>query len=226
MRSNTKGSIEMWLLRQFNWGFFLGPKGLVMIILAIGGVAVWLSVGDEDHRCELISLSRPWLGQSDDRAEVSLQEQTVRIPEIQPKNEGQDSVDEQLDDQLADQLRTLPTVVLQPHYQAQKQHKGDKWITVRMRVTGYCACSQCCGVEDGITANMYRIRPGDVLVAADKKFCFGTEMIVPGYNSGCPVKVMDRGQVIRGNRLDLFFHKHTVAKKWGVKYLNVRVKVG
>lgn len=211
----------MWLLNQVNWGFFLGPKGLAMIILAIGGVAVWLSVGGEDHGRELISLSRPWMGQSDNRAEVALQDQIVLAPEYQPEIEGQDSID----DQLIDQLRTLPAVILQPQHPVQKQHESDKWVTVRMRVTGYCACSRCCGKDDGITANMHRIRPGDVLVAADKKFRFGTQMMVPGYNDGQPVKVMDRGRVIKGNRLDLFFHSHTVAKNWGVKYLNVRVKV-
>lgn len=211
----------IWLLSQVNWGFFLGPKGLAMIILAIGGVAVWLSVGGEDHGRELISLSRPWMGQSDNRAVVSVQNQTVLTPEFLSENEGLDSID----DQLIDQLRTLPAVVVQPQHQVQKQHDGDKWVTVRMRVTGYCACTQCCGKDDGITANMHRIRPGDVLVAADKKFRFGTQMMIPGYNAGQPVKVMDRGRVITGNRLDLFFHSHTVAKSWGVKYLNVRVKV-
>lgn len=217
MRSNSKGSIVMWLLNQVNWAFFLSPKGLAMIILAIGGVAVWLSVGGGDHGRELISLSRPWLGQSDNLAEVSLEDQAVLTPEFRLENEGQDSND----NDLADQLRTLPAIVVQTHH----QHEDDKWVTVRMRVTGYCACSQCCGKNDGITANMHHIRPGDVLVAADKKFRFGTQMMIPGYNAGQPVKVMDRGRVIKGNRLDLFFHSHAEAKKYGVKYLNVRVKV-
>jgi 3D (Asp-Asp-Asp) domain-containing protein len=221
MRSITNRSVVIWLLGQINGSFFLGLKGLLMIILAIGGVAVWLSVGGEDHGPELISLSRPWIGQSDDCVEVSLQNQTVQIPEFQSNNEVMYFTDEQ----LVNQLRALPAIALQSRYQTPKPHKVDKWVTVRMRVTGYCACSQCCGVEDGITANMYRIRPGDRLVAADEKFRFGTQVRVPGYNSGQPVKVMDRGQMIQGNRLDVFFHKHAMAKNWGVKYLNVRVKV-
>jgi 3D (Asp-Asp-Asp) domain-containing protein len=227
MRSTKNSSVMMWLLSQVNWGFFLGPKGLAMIILAIGGIAVWLSVGGEDHGRELISLSRPWMGQSDNRAEVAVQDQTVLTPEFLSENEGIDSID----DQLVDQLRTLPAVVVQSQPQTQHQHKaqtqreGSEWVTVRMRVTGYCACTQCCGKDDGVTANMYRIRPGDTFVAADKKFRFGTQMMIPGYSNGQPVKVMDRGRVIQGNRLDLFFHNHAVAKSYGVKYLNVRVKV-
>lgn len=52
MRSNTNGSTATWLLSQINWGFFVGPKGLMMIILAISGVVVWLSVCDEDPRLQ------------------------------------------------------------------------------------------------------------------------------------------------------------------------------
>lgn len=98
------------------------------------------------------------------------------------------------------------------------------WQVVRMRVTGYCACSKCCGTNDGITANNHRIRPGDAFVAADKKFRFGTQMKIPGYNMGNSVKVYDRGRLIKGNRLDVFFHSHSQAKKWGTRYLDVLVK--
>lgn len=218
MRSNMTGSVMGWFFRQVNWGFFLSPKGLAILILAIGGCAVWFSVGNGDHGRELISLSRPWFGQSDNRAEEHFQDSVIGNPE--PAAElGEDLFAE---NQLLDQLRTMPVIVDQP----QKQTQDEKWVTVRMRVTGYCACSKCCGKDDGITANMHRIRPGDVLVAADKKFHFGTQMMIPGYNDGQPVKVMDRGRVIKGNRLDLFFHSHAEAKKFGVKYMNVRVKVG
>ena len=100
-----------------------------------------------------------------------------------------------------------------------------QWQTVRMRVTAYCACRICCGRNsDGRTANMHRIRRGDVFVAADKRYRFGTELIVPGYNRDRAVEVMDRGRVIKGNRLDVFFNSHRTARKWGRKYLNVQVR--
>jgi 3D (Asp-Asp-Asp) domain-containing protein len=102
----------------------------------------------------------------------------------------------------------------------------DLWLTIEMRVTAYCWCKKCCGKHsDGITANGHRIRIKDRFVAADKKYSFGTEMIVPGYNDSQPVKVLDRGRVIRGNKLDIFFNSHHRTKVWGVRYLPVKVKI-
>ncbi len=101
----------------------------------------------------------------------------------------------------------------------------SEWKYVKMRVTAYCPCRICCGKHsNGITANMHRIRRGDRFVAADRKFGFGTEMVIPGYNYSGSVKVMDRGGAIKGNKLDVFFNSHRQAKKWGVQYLNVKVK--
>ncbi len=106
-------------------------------------------------------------------------------------------------------------------------HKPQaQWQTVRMRVTGYCACAKCCGqFADGITACNHRIKAGDTFVAADKFYPFGTEMIIPGYNSERPVSVLDRGKAIKGSRLDLFFHSHEEARQWGVQHLDVLVKI-
>jgi len=102
------------------------------------------------------------------------------------------------------------------------QHK--EWETIRMRVTAYCPCEKCCGrYSDGITASGHRIGKGDVFVAADKRYSFGTKMIILGYNNNLSVKVLDRGGAIQGNRIDVFFHTHKEALQWGVKYIDVRV---
>jgi 3D (Asp-Asp-Asp) domain-containing protein len=68
------------------------------------------------------------------------------------------------------------------------------------------------------------IRCGDCFVAADKKYAFGTEVIVPGYNDGLSVQVLDRGRVIKDDRLDLFFASHKKAARWGVKYIDVKIQ--
>jgi len=100
-----------------------------------------------------------------------------------------------------------------------------EWQTVQMRVTAYCPCPKCCGeYSDGETACGHKIRPGDSFAAADRKYPFGTEMVIAGYQNTQPVKVLDRGGAIRGNRLDVFFHSHEEALEWGVKYVDVKVR--
>jgi 3D (Asp-Asp-Asp) domain-containing protein len=107
-----------------------------------------------------------------------------------------------------------------------KDNKNDKWQTTRMRVTAYCPCEICCGkFSDGITANNHKIEEGDAFAAADKSIAFMSELIVPGYNDDEPVKVMDRGGAIVGDRLDVFFDSHQKALNWGVKYLDVKLRV-
>jgi 3D (Asp-Asp-Asp) domain-containing protein len=137
--------------------------------------------------------------------------------DLPAKEQVQEQPAQDLDRELVDLLR-------------QSSVAGDnvtsRWKIVRMRVTAYCTCPKCCGkFSDGLTANMHKIHRGDTFVAADKRIPFGTEMIIPGYNEDRLVEVKDRGRLIRGNRLDVFFNSHKTAKKWGAKYLDVMVKV-
>jgi 3D (Asp-Asp-Asp) domain-containing protein len=119
----------------------------------------------------------------------------------------------------------LITTVGQEQFTAAAQKNNDDgWRTVRMRVTAYCPCRKCCGKHsDGLTASSHRIRRGEKFVAADKKYDFKTKFIVPGYNQGRAVEVLDRGGAIRGNRLDVFFNSHKEAMEWGLKYIDVKV---
>ena len=101
----------------------------------------------------------------------------------------------------------------------------EVWETVRMRVTAYCPCPICCGeYSDGITACGHKIKPGDTFVAADKRYSFYTKMLIPGYSNSQPVKVLDRGGAIKGNRLDVFYATHKEALQWGVQYLDVKIR--
>jgi 3D (Asp-Asp-Asp) domain-containing protein len=101
----------------------------------------------------------------------------------------------------------------------------EEWKTVHMRVTAYCPCSHCCGeYADGITASGHHIEQGDRFAAADRRYGFGTVLIIPGYNGSAPVKVLDRGGAIKGDKLDVFFNTHQEALEWGVQYLDVKVR--
>ncbi|MBC8372183.1 MAG: 3D domain-containing protein, partial [Planctomycetes bacterium] len=99
---------------------------------------------------------------------------------------------------------------------------------IRMLVTAYCPCKKCCGkFSDNITAsgkNVYSNR--SMFVAADTRLLkFGTMLSVPGYHGARAVPVLDRGSRIRGRRLDVFFLSHRRARKWGSRYLDVKVHI-
>jgi len=99
---------------------------------------------------------------------------------------------------------------------------------VRMRVTAYCPCDICCGpLAQGITASGHRVSVDKGrFVAADPALAFGTRLVVPGYNAGRPVRVLDRGGAIRGRCLDVYFDSHERAREWGVRYLAVAIMPG
>jgi 3D (Asp-Asp-Asp) domain-containing protein len=110
---------------------------------------------------------------------------------------------------------------------------------IQMEVTGYCSCGACTGWKRdwrlrpvvssgpskgkpkriGITASGTRARPGTI--AADtRRYPFGTIVYVPGYGYG---RVEDRGGAIRGNKLDVYFRRHSTALDWGRQTLPVKV---
>ncbi|WP_432799291.1 3D domain-containing protein [Poriferisphaera sp. WC338] len=98
--------------------------------------------------------------------------------------------------------------------------------TRTMVVTAYSPDARSCGKwADGITASGKSVwTNGMKLVAADKRlFKFGTILTVPGYNGERPVPVLDRGGAIKGNKLDVLYPTHEIAKQWGVQKLEVTV---
>ncbi len=97
--------------------------------------------------------------------------------------------------------------------------------TLLMEVTAYSPDARSCApFDDGITASGYSVwTNGMKLIAADKKYKFGTLMSVPNYNGGRPAPVLDRGGAIRGNRLDVLFATHRQARKWGRQQITVTI---
>lgn len=96
---------------------------------------------------------------------------------------------------------------------------------IHMKVTAYSPDARSCApFDDGITASGYSVfTNGGALIAADKKFKFGTLLSVPGYNGGRPTPVLDRGGKIKGNRLDVLYPTHNEALQWGVQNLTVTI---
>lgn len=102
-----------------------------------------------------------------------------------------------------------------------------KYRMVDALVTAYCPCRKCCGrgspgrTSRGTTAWV----PG---IAADPKAIrYGTEIFVPGYGLR---KVDDTGGAMRQSwrrrgrlHLDIRMTYHWQARKWGRRYMKVRV---
>jgi len=101
-----------------------------------------------------------------------------------------------------------------------------EYAAVRMLVTAYCPCRKCCGESaDGVTASGRPVTANDSrFVAADAKvLSFGRLVSVPGYHGGQKAPVLDRGGLIKGKRLDVFFPTHAQAQRWGARWLDVKV---
>lgn len=97
---------------------------------------------------------------------------------------------------------------------------------IYMTVTGYSPDARSCGIyADGKTATMNSVwTNGMKLVAADPKVLPYWSMVsVPGYASNEIVPVLDCGGAIKGNRLDLLYPTHRIARQWGVRQVPVTV---
>lgn len=86
-------------------------------------------------------------------------------------------------------------------------------------VTAYCACEQCCGKTDGITATGTHATQGRTVAVDPSVIPYGSTV----YIDGVPYVAEDCGGAIGGTRIDLFFNSHQDALNWGVRYCEVWV---
>lgn len=86
------------------------------------------------------------------------------------------------------------------------------------KITGYCACSKCCGKATGRTSSGTIATAGRT-IAASSALPYGTKVNINGHT----YTVEDRGGAIKGNKIDIFFSSHAQALAWGVKYLPVEI---
>lgn len=83
-------------------------------------------------------------------------------------------------------------------------------------VTAYCSCQKCCGKSDGITASQVLARSNHT-IAADSSIPFGTKLLIDGVT----YTVEDRGGLIKGNHIDIYFDTHQESVNYGVQYHTV-----
>ena len=87
-------------------------------------------------------------------------------------------------------------------------------------LTAYCACSYCCGKDDGITASGTKVKQGRTV--ANNALPFGTELVI----NGNTYIVEDRGnpEVMTDRTIDVFFDSHDEAKVFGRQTAEVYIK--
>jgi 3D (Asp-Asp-Asp) domain-containing protein len=91
---------------------------------------------------------------------------------------------------------------------------------VWMRVTAYCPCKVCCGPRAcGITATGRRA-VGAIAAVDPRRIKLGRMVNVPGAGW---LAAEDTGRDIVGNRVDVLLPTHAEARRWGVRWLPVRV---
>lgn len=119
---------------------------------------------------------------------------------------------------------TIPTI--DPSYRYFDGKLARPARVIYMTVTGYSPDARSCGeFADGKTATMKSVwTNGMKLVAADPKVLPYWSMVsIPGYANSEIVPVLDCGGAIKGNRLDLLYPTHRIARQWGVRQVPVTV---
>lgn len=88
------------------------------------------------------------------------------------------------------------------------------------KVSYYCACKQCCGKTDGITASGVKAEEGITVAADTSMFPFGTKIYIVGIGERT---VQDKGGAIKGNKIDVYVKSHDRIPKVGVHNASVWV---
>ena len=85
------------------------------------------------------------------------------------------------------------------------------------KITFYCACLECCGKTNGITASGVHAQAG-VTIAASGSIPFGTRIWIEGYGERV---VQDRGGAIGTNRIDIYVNTHSEALRQGTRTVRI-----
>lgn len=96
----------------------------------------------------------------------------------------------------------------------------EKYVTMRVRTTGYCNCRSCAGRwAGGPTALGTRPKENRTIAVDRRLIRLGTKVKI-----GNRMYVAeDTGGAIKGKRIDIYYASHRRATSHGVKYQNIKV---
>ena len=99
----------------------------------------------------------------------------------------------------------------EPETEKAKEYLG------KYKLTAYCPCEKCCGVNTGITATGTKATEGRTIGVNPKDIPYGTVVVIDGKE----YVAEDTGGAIGHNHIDIFFNNHEDAINFGTKYADV-----
>lgn len=88
-------------------------------------------------------------------------------------------------------------------------------------ITYYCACEECCGKSDGITATGTQATEGRTIAVDPEVIPYGTEVIIDGHT----YIAEDCGGSIKGKRIDIYVDDHDRALQYGIHKAKIYIKL-
>lgn len=85
-------------------------------------------------------------------------------------------------------------------------------------LTAYCACAECCGKSDGITASGTHVQEGVTIAVDPDVIPIGAWVEINGHQ----YHAEDIGGGVCGNHIDIYFDSHTAACDFGRQVESVR----
>ena len=90
---------------------------------------------------------------------------------------------------------------------------------ITVTATAYCACAECCGKTDGITATGTKATAGRTIAVDPSVIPYGTNVIIDGVT----YVAEDCGGAVKGNKIDIYFNTHEEALQFGRRVMTAYV---
>ena len=200
---------------------------LIAIIVAITGIAIGVSAQAAEEEPPIVELQ--WepipeeeLLEGDYEALARQVEAEYEYFESTPMEELNTSTIPELVEAQVVAEEVVPEVYVN---ELASKVQGIEPVVRTFNTSAYCACVQCCGKSDGITASEVKAQPWHTL-AAGSSYPFGTIIYIPALSdkpNGGWFVVEDRGSAISNSHLDVFFNNHNEANTYGRQNLEAYI---
>lgn len=119
---------------------------------------------------------------------------------------------------ISEQFEEEPVLYEDPQ-ESEKIEAAIDWHYIEdCTLTAYCACSECCGKTDGITASGTHVQEGVTIAVDPDVIPLGAVVEIDGHR----YRAEDIGGSVTGNHVDIYFDSHTAACDFGRQVESVR----